>query len=184
MPEAVFQSGQHPVRMGFLPESMGSNDGCGSLPPFAECVVLVNLFGRCVAHQRLAQSIPLSGSESESKDFWVRHEWLAATAATATRKGLHAHSTGAPARCDPMMSFNRILAYSASISLSATAEANPWQSLDGHLMTATYRQLAYQAAFEVVFLIRTAPRIAFVKVRRFPLAPTSSPCFHWRSYAN
>ncbi|GIJ86779.1 hypothetical protein Asppvi_005674 [Aspergillus pseudoviridinutans] len=175
MSEADFQNGREPIRMGFLPETTGNSDGCGTLPPFAECVVLSNLFERCISHRRLAHSIPLSGSESASQAFWKRHEWLAAAAASATRSGLRAQSASAVpgardssvAKCDPMRSFNRILAYSASVSLSSTAEASPWQSLGDHLMALTYKQLAYQAASEVVHLMRNAPRIAFLKMHPF-----------------
>lgn len=159
MPEEDFQNGEQPIRMGFLPETMTDNDSCSTLPPFAECVVLANLFGRCVAHRRLAQSIPLTGNESESQDFRTRHEWLAAAgAAAAARTQLHTN------KCDPMLSFNRILAYSASVSLSDTAEANSWQTIDDHILAMTYKQHAYQAASEVVLLIKTAPRIGFFKV--------------------
>ncbi|KAK2608937.1 hypothetical protein QQS21_002513 [Conoideocrella luteorostrata] len=175
MDEADFQNGcDEPSRMGYLPETMGSSGNCSSLPAFAECVLLANLFGRCVAHRRLAQSMPLSGSESEAQDFWARHEWLAATAAAATRRRLYAQNAIAAAtrdsaspKCNPTLWFNRILAYSASVSLSDTAEANPWLTFDGHLMAMNYKQLAYDAAAEIVLLIKTAPRIAFFKMHPF-----------------
>ena len=169
MPEEDFQNSQYPIRMGFLPETLSKYDGCGTLPTFAECVVLANLFGRRMAHRRLTQS--LSNGESNSQDFWTRHEWLAAVAATAT---MTRHPSQSPntapdgefviAKCNVMSSFNRILAHCACICLSNTAEASSWQSLDDHLMAISYKHLAHQAAYEVVKIIKSCPRIAFFKV--------------------
>ncbi|QUC19082.1 uncharacterized protein UV8b_03323 [Ustilaginoidea virens] len=174
MPEAEFQDGHQPACMNFLHQVMGNGDACATLPPFAECVVLTNLFSRCVAHRRLTQSVPLCASDSESRDFWARHGWLATTAASATTRQLRAR--GAPAsdcwgsfspKCDLTIWFNLLLGYSASVSLSETAETNPWLTLEDHLTVVSYRQIAYEAACEVAVLVKTAPRMAFLKVHPF-----------------
>lgn len=174
MAEADFQNAREPSsRMGFLPETMESRGSASSSAPpssFTECVMLANLVGRCVAHRRLAQSTatPFSDAEPGSGDFWARHEWLAATVAAAMERRLCADARGpddSPRCCDAAPWFNRVLAYSASVSLSETAAANPWLTLDGHLMAVSYRQMAYDAASEVVLLVKTAPRFALFKVR-------------------
>ncbi|KAJ6044462.1 hypothetical protein N7499_006962 [Penicillium canescens] len=177
MPERDFQSGQRPVPMGFLPETMGKTSECETLSSFARCVVFANLFGRCIAHRRLAQSVslPESGSESKSRHFWMRHEWLAAAAAHATRPipptQAPNESKSETAKCDPLAAFNRILAYSACISLSETAEARAWETLDDHTLALSYRQVASQAAYEIALLIQKAPRIAFFKMH--PMLPNA-----------
>uniref|UniRef100_A0A0B7KAU7 Zn(2)-C6 fungal-type domain-containing protein n=1 Tax=Bionectria ochroleuca TaxID=29856 RepID=A0A0B7KAU7_BIOOC len=168
MPEEEFQDGCQVSQMGFLSELGRNNDESMILHPFAEWVVLANFFGRCITHRRLAQSVPLSGSELESKDFWKRHDWLAA----ATRSRTHAYTMAleartTPRKCDPMSCYNRILAYSASVCLSHTAESNAWQTLDGQLRTMRHRQVAYEAASEIVSLIRCAPRMFFFKMHPF-----------------
>ena len=172
MPEPDFQNDEHHSRMGFLLDTMSRNEGFNTLPSFAECVVLASLLGRCTAHRRLTQSTPLSNSESKLQDLWRRHEWLAAVvaaSATAQRPSAQwpnpsADGEALNAKCNVMLSFNRILAYCASISLSNTAEAGLWQTFDDHLKVISYKQLAYQGASEVVNIINSIPRIAFLKV--------------------
>ncbi|KAL7803573.1 hypothetical protein V8C44DRAFT_369738 [Trichoderma aethiopicum] len=161
--EAEFQSGtQEPVSpMGFLVEATDGNkasNGINPLPPFAHCVVVANLFARCMTHCKMAmQSPPMSLPEAQ--DFWIRHQWLASAAAKACES--------AATRCDPMLVFTRILAYSASLSLCSTANATSWQTLDHHLMAMACKPAAHQAASEVVRIIKTAPRIAFFKMHPF-----------------
>ncbi|KAL6867816.1 hypothetical protein J3F83DRAFT_765749 [Trichoderma novae-zelandiae] len=163
MSEAEFQSAtQEPVsQMAFLVEATDGNkagSGIRPLPPFAHCVVVANLFARCMTHCKLAlQSTPMSAPEAQ--DFWMRHQWLASAAATACESAV--------TRCDPMLVFTRILAYSASLSLCSTANATSWQTLDHHLMAMACKPAAHQAASEVVRIIKTAPRIAFFKMHPF-----------------
>ncbi|KHO10942.1 hypothetical protein MAA_11479 [Metarhizium robertsii ARSEF 23] len=160
MAEAEFQSGsQEPVSpMGFLvgatDESKAGN-GINMLPPFARCVVVANLFARCMTHGKLGmQSTPISAPDSQ--DFWQRHQWLASAAAKACETE--------ESRCDPMLVFTRILGYSVCLSLCSIANATSWQTLDHHLMAMACKPAGHQAASEVVGIIKTAPRIAFFKV--------------------
>lgn len=163
MSEAEFQSGtQEPVsQMGFLIEAtdgIKASNSIQPLPPFAHCVVVANLFARCMTHCKMAmQSPPMSAPEAH--DFWIRHQWLASAAANACES--------TETRCDPMLVFTRILAYSASLSLCSTANATSWQTLDHHLMAMACKPAAHQAASEVVRIIKTAPRIAFFKMHPF-----------------
>ncbi|KAJ5897256.1 hypothetical protein N7504_007544 [Penicillium tannophilum] len=169
MPETDFQSGQFPVPMGFLSETMSNTNEYASLPSFAQCVVLANLYGHCLSHRRMEQSIPTPGSESQSQDFWTRHEWLAsaATAATMTPLPTQSSKRDASIKCDAMDFFNHILAYSACISLSETAEERLWQNVNDQMLALAYKQAAYQAANDVVHLIQKLPRVAFFKMHPF-----------------
>ncbi|KAF5139450.1 Sorbicillinoid biosynthetic cluster transcription factor sor4 [Metarhizium anisopliae] len=155
MAEAEFQSGsQEPVSpMGFLVEATDESkagNGINMLPPFAHCVVVANLFARCMTHGKLGiESTPISAPDSQ--DFWQRHPWLASAAAKACETEV--------SRCDPMLVFTRILGYSHS-----KCHLTSWQTLDHHLMAMACKPAAHQAASEVVGVIKTAPRIAFFKV--------------------
>lgn len=171
MPEQDFQTCNQPTHMGFLLETMSNTESCASLPPFAKCVVLANLFGRCVAHRRLAQSVFLSSSETESQDFWMRHESLAALAAVVTSERqispvVNSCTPSIP-RCDPMAAFNRILTSCAYVSLSETAESKPGRTMEDQMQALKYKQLAYQVALDAVSIIQNAPRIAFLKMHPF-----------------
>lgn len=178
MPEDAFQAGQQPSIMDFLPDAMSSTStpdgstgkaGCGTLSPFAECVVLASLCGHSVAHLRLVQSSTFADCTPESQVIWKRHQWLAA--ATSARIEEHTRSINAaasrgdlPPKCDPMWAFNRVLACGAAVSLSDATDANPWRTLEDSVTAMTYTQLTYPIAAEVVLLLQNLPRIAFLKV--------------------
>jgi hypothetical protein len=66
---------------------------------------------------------------------------------------------------DPMLTFTYILAQSAIIYLSTTAETAMWQSVEHQLMTLTYEQRAFQATAELVRLAKSIPSIGRFKVR-------------------
>lgn len=172
MPEEHFQSGQQPIIMGFLSETIGNVDRHAALPPFAQCVSLASLFERCIAHRRLSQSVSPPGSEIESQSFWARHQWLAAVAESAIKAQppeqlASQFATTAGLKHSILTVFNRVLAYSTCVFLSNTAEERPWQTVDDQMVSLTYKQTAYQAATEIVSLIQTLPRIAFLRMHIF-----------------
>lgn len=173
MPEEDFQLGHQPTKMGFLLETMSKTNNCTALPPFAKCVILANLHCRCMAHRQLSQSIPISTGLSESQDFWMRHESLAAVAAVVTPSKPRTPDTNSsiPAmpKCDPMTTFNNILVCSAYVSLSETAETKPQPTIDDQLQALKYKQLAYKVTLNAVMILQNAPRIAFFKMH--PLLP-------------
>ncbi|KAE8373906.1 hypothetical protein BDV26DRAFT_296517 [Aspergillus bertholletiae] len=177
MPETDFQSGDRPVPMGFLPETMGNSSQCETMSSFARCIILANLFGRCIDHRRLSHShstfLPDSSSEPKMRDFWARHEWLAAATDVArkAKPGAPWPRSGEPAKCDPLALFNMILAHSACVLLSETADARAWQTENDHLLALAYKQVASQAAHEIEDLIRNTPRIAFFKLH--PIFPNA-----------
>lgn len=171
MPEAAFQASQQPVVMGFLSEAMTNTDDYAILPSLSQCVVLASLFGRCIAHRRLSQSVSPPGSKQESEEFWTRHQWLAAAVGAATkpqpRDQMPHIPEGQGLSNDTMTFFIRVLAHSTCVLLSETAEERPWQTLDDQMISLTYKQTAYQAANEVTSLLQTLPRNAFNKMHMF-----------------
>ncbi|KAJ5718928.1 uncharacterized protein N7483_010010 [Penicillium malachiteum] len=171
MPEADFQTGQRPVLMGFLSDVMSNNENYITLPPFSQCIALSSLFGRCISHRRLSQSVSPPGSEIESQGFWARHQWLATAAGAITKTRLQDQmphdSKSAEPNYDTMIFFNHVLAYSTCVLLSETAEERPWQTLDDQMVSLTYKQTAYQAANEVVSLVQNLPQMAFIKMHVF-----------------
>ncbi|KAJ5630077.1 hypothetical protein N7528_003734 [Penicillium herquei] len=171
MPEADFQAGQRPVLMGFLSDVMSNSDNFITLPPFSQCIALSSLFGRCISHRRLSQSVSPPGSEIESQGFWARHQWLAAAAGAITRTRLQDQMPNDPKAAEPnydtMIFFNHVLAYSTCVLLSETAEERPWQTLDDQMASLTYKQTAYQAANEVVSLVQNLHQVAFIKMHVF-----------------
>ncbi|KAK8075459.1 fungal-specific transcription factor domain protein [Apiospora hydei] len=179
MPEAEYQTGREPVVMCFLSDTMLNETGDNTLSNMAECVVLANIFGRCLTHERLAHTMPLLGSGSDSRAFWARHNWLAAAVERARQRSATGCSNspvvvantqtspndhGGRSKCDPMRALNQSLAPTAAVALSRTAGAINWERPDYQSMTASYKALATQAACEVVTLMKHAPRIAFLKV--------------------
>lgn len=179
-PETNFQN-NHPIQTDFLSEILDGSGRSATITPFAECVLLATLYGRCMSHRRLASSAGLSKGGCEPREFWARHESLA-TAVEKRRQSIaqsFRSSTGndnrnavtAPAPTsnldlDPMLTFTYILAQSAIIYLSTTTETAMWQSVEHQLMVLTYEQRAFQAAAELVRLAKLIPRIGRFKVRR------------------
>ncbi|KAH6623647.1 hypothetical protein F5144DRAFT_583946 [Chaetomium tenue] len=187
IPEADFQTGQQPPLMGFLLDVMcetcptdgnTGTTGCDTLSPFAECVILASLCGHSVAHRQLVKSSTFADRTPESQVFWRRHERLAAATRTRveehTRRINEAASRGvAPPKCDPMWAFNRVLACGASVAISDTAEANPWQTFEDSTTAMASAQLSYQSVAEVVLYLQNVPRLAFPKIHPFLPIPIS-----------
>ncbi|KAJ5140774.1 hypothetical protein N7448_004182 [Penicillium atrosanguineum] len=180
-PEANFQNNQ-PIQIDFLSDVLDGSGRSATITPFAECILLATLYGRCMSHRRSASSAVLSRGGCEPREFWARHESLAA-AVEKRRQSIaqsFRSSTGnddrnaatAPAPTsnldlDPMLTFSYILAQSAIIYLSTTTETAMWQSVEHQLMALTYEQRAFQAAAELVRLAKLIPRIGRFKVHPF-----------------
>jgi hypothetical protein len=145
--------------MDFLAEAM-ANSGRSMLSPLAECIVLATLYGRCMAHRRLAVAAAPSGNES--REFWTRHKWLA-TAVEKRTQLLVQSSPATSAFVDPMLAFTHMLAHSAVIYLSNMTETTPWQTVEHQLMVMAYEQSAFQASGELVRLAKAMPRLSCFK---------------------
>jgi len=157
--------------MDFLPEAM-ANSGRSMLSPFAECIVLATLYGRCMTHRRLALAAALSSNES--REFWTRHNWLAAAVEKRTQL-LVQSSPATSALVDPMLAFAHMLAHSAVIYLSNMTETTPWQTVEHQLMVIAYEQRAFQASGELVRLAKAMPRLSCFKASTSISFKLSSP---------
>ncbi|KAI1412492.1 fungal-specific transcription factor domain-containing protein [Hypoxylon sp. FL1857] len=163
-PETNFQNSS-PIRMDFLPEAL-TNSGRSTHSPFAECIILATLYGRCMAHRRLSLASSLSGNEPH--EFWTRHEWLSAVLDKRTQVLVQASATTSTLDDhDPMLSFSHMLARSAIIYLSITTEIKPWQSVKHQMTASTYEERAYQAARDMAHLVAAMPRLSCFKAHPF-----------------
>ncbi|KAL9619496.1 MAG: hypothetical protein Q9160_005859 [Pyrenula sp. 1 TL-2023] len=174
-PEANFQNNQ-PVRISFLPEAMSASHKGTSLSGFAECVVLATLYGHCMALRRShAATESYGGSASESSDFWTRQKRLALAVekrvqVLGTRSSGHVDS-------DPMLLFVHMLANSAVIKLSLTAQraSSTWRTVEQQNTVVAYEHRASSAAAEMVRLAKQVPSFSAFKAHPFlpdPLACT------------
>lgn len=163
-PEANFQNDQ-PVRVSFLPAATAQNEP-STLSPFAECIVLAALYGRCMAHRRAC----VKESGSKSYDFWTHQEWLA----SAVEKRIQMLAPCVTVDNDPMLLFSHILAQSAVVFLSNTVQRTPWHTLEHQLVTTAYERRASVAALEVVRLMKAVPSLSCFKVH--PFLPDALTC--------
>ncbi|OTA55426.1 hypothetical protein K449DRAFT_468858 [Hypoxylon sp. EC38] len=121
-PEENFQNSL-PIRMDFLPEAL-TNSSRTTHSPFAECIILATLYGRCMVHRRLSLASSFSGNDPH--EFWTRHEWLATVLEKQTRILIQTSAiTSTLDNRDPMLAFSHMLGRSAIIYLSITTEINP-----------------------------------------------------------
>ncbi|KAL4997564.1 fungal-specific transcription factor domain-containing protein [Aspergillus recurvatus] len=162
VPEADFQDAK-PVRMEFL--SAATCEASQSrLCPFAECIVLVTIYSRCVIHRGLAMAT--MSCTAEAKGFWARHTWLATVVERRLQLLMESPST-ASALIDPLLAFTHVLAHSIIIHLSVTSRLNPWQKMEYQLMEVEYEQRAFRASDELVRLAKATPQLSCFKAHPF-----------------
>ncbi|KAI0377225.1 hypothetical protein F5Y04DRAFT_285170 [Hypomontagnella monticulosa] len=175
-PEASFQNSQ-PTRVIFLSEALAMtttqsiSSTVAPLSPFAECVVLAALNGRCMTHRRVSLA---SASPDEGQDFWARHTWLV----SAVDKRVQFLSQSPSIKAidhDPMILFTHMLAHRAVIYLSSTLETAPWkeqQQKGGlQLSAASDKWRAERAAGEMVRLAESARSLGCFGVHPFIADP-------------
>ncbi|KAI0842742.1 fungal-specific transcription factor domain-containing protein [Hypoxylon sp. FL0890] len=163
-PETNFQNSL-PIQMDFLPDAL-TNSGRSTHSPFAECIILATLYGRCMAHRRLSLASSLSGNEPQ--EFWTRHEWLATVLEKRTQILIQTSATTSTLDDrDPMLAFSHMLARSAIIYLSMTTEIKPWQNVKHQMTASAYEERAYQAASDMARLVTAMPRLSCFKAHPF-----------------
>jgi hypothetical protein len=175
-PEANFQNNQ-PVRISFLPDAM-TQTGPSTLSPFAECVVLAAVYGRCMAHRRAHVKDHPGGRGSPNikpYDFWANQGWLAAAVEKRVQMLTTTCSPPPAVDSDPMLLFAHLLAHSAVVFLSVTVQQRAaWHTLEQQLVMAAYERRASVAAMEIVRLAGAAvPMLSYFKVHPFLPDPLS-----------
>ncbi|KAJ2985085.1 hypothetical protein NUW58_g5722 [Xylaria curta] len=166
-PELNFQNAQ-PFSNVSLSEAVSKEASIATaLSPFARCVLLVTLHGRCRAHRRTSCK---GGGRDETGGFWPRHEWLASmierqvTALTKTPSTLVAERNS-------MLFFTRLLAYSAIIHLGDTVLWLPWQATERErsAMSLVHEstQRASRATLEIAHIVKESLSLSYFKAHPF-----------------
>ncbi|KAH8693294.1 fungal-specific transcription factor domain-containing protein [Talaromyces proteolyticus] len=162
-PEENFQNNQH-ICVSFLPEAVMHN-GPSNLSPFAECVVLAALHGRCMTHRRACLYGGPNAPGTEQHDFWPRQEWLAST----IEKRLQMLAPCSAVDSDPMLLFAHLLAHSAIVFHSNTVQRQTAScgTLQQQFVSSAYERRASVAALEIVRLAKTVPLLSCLKAHPF-----------------
>jgi hypothetical protein len=129
------------------------------LSPFAECVVLAALYGRCMTHRRASVQGPGTGPY----DFWMQQERLA----SAVERRIQILTPCSAVDDSPMLLFAHMLAHGAVILLSKTAEQAPSQTLEQEILIAAYQRRASVAAWEIVRLAKAVPSLSAFRMHPF-----------------
>lgn len=137
-----------------------TQNGPSALSPFAECVVLAALHGRCMIHR---WACVREEAGVEPYDFWARQEWLASVAERRVQMLVPCSAVDT----DPILLFAHMLAHSAVVFLSNTVQRAPWRTLDQQLATAAYERRASVAAMEIVRLAMAVPSLSCFKAHPF-----------------
>ncbi|KAL4745834.1 fungal-specific transcription factor domain-containing protein [Aspergillus terricola var. indicus] len=178
-----------PTRMPFLTEAMAQT-GQSTLSPFAECIIMATLHGRCMTHRRFYANSNSTASEFESgaatRDFCIRQNWLSNA---VDRRVQMLQQVASPAvDSDPMLLFTQTLGYRATMHLSDTVQQVSWRALAGSpvdqqllspgatmsLSAAAYHQMATHAAGEIVRLAKAVPSLSPFKAH--PFLPDTLAC--------
>ncbi|KAJ6024717.1 hypothetical protein N7540_005514 [Penicillium herquei] len=176
-PEANFQNNQH-IRTSFLEEAMSVSSVSQKGPPlspFAECIILVTLHGRCIAHRRFFGTKQQPGN-TNGDGFWIRQKRLT----TAVEQRMQILSTTLPINADnsPLILLAHTLVHSAIIKLGHTAEHAHagcfWRTAEQPGTTAVYERRAVAAAKEMVRLAKQVP--SFSCFRGHPFLPDPLAC--------
>jgi hypothetical protein len=156
-----------------------AQNGPNTLSPFAECIVLATLHGRCMTHRRASAK----ESGKDARGFWVRHESLAS--AVEKRVMILRQSQTLPAaERDPILLFAHMLAHSAIVHLSGTVQRMPWQTAEYQLMTNACEQRASRAAAEIVRLAKAVPSLNCFNAHHFLPNPLASATSFLITHAN
>lgn len=150
--------------MDYLPEAV-ANSGGSALSPFAECIVLAALYGRCMNHRRLVHAAVASGISSGST--WKRLEWLSAILDKRSQRLTQTSPVGVSlVERDPMLAFAHMLTHTSIIHLYHTAQAVPFKLGDNlwQPMALTYEQRAHHSASYIARLAEAVPRLDYFKV--------------------
>ncbi|KAL6701444.1 fungal-specific transcription factor domain-containing protein [Trichoderma pleuroticola] len=179
-PEESFQNNQ-PTQMCFLSEVLAGADNTQAdastsipLAPFAECVVLAALQGRCMAHRRM--SLVSSTGADGAQEFWTRHEQLV-LALDKRYQMLTQSAAFTMTNRDPMVIFTYMLAQKVIINLDSILETVPWQRLpqqktaDRQLLATSYKWRAERAAVDMVRLARSVRSIGCFALHPFMADP-------------
>lgn len=166
--------------------------GQSTMSPFAECIIMATIHGRCMTHRRFYANSNSTASGSEfasgaaTRDFCIRQNWLSNAVDRRVQMLLQVSSPAVDS--DPMLLFTQTLGYRATMHLSGTVQQVSWRALasspvDQQLLSpgatmslsaAAYHQMASHAAGEIVRLAKAVPSLSPFKAH--PFLPDTLAC--------
>jgi hypothetical protein len=142
-----------------------ANSGLITLSPFAECVVLAALYGRCMNHRGLANASDVA--RGGFNDFWTRSNCLE----TMLKKRSQLIASSSPMglsslECDPMLAVAYLLGHGALIYLHSITETATVQHPEcfSPVPNPDSEHQAYQSAGYIAVLASSVPRLEYFKV--------------------
>ena len=164
--ESSFQNSERNVTS-FLSDIMNGKTPA-VLEPFAHCIVMATIHGRCLAHRRASKD-----SSRDPSGFWTRQKPLASIVERLILQ-LRQSKTSSATERDPMLMFAHMLAYSAVIHLSSTAQRTSFHTVEHQLMADGAEQRAVRAVSEIVRLAKAVPSMWCLKAHPFLPNPLTS----------
>ncbi|KAI1252402.1 hypothetical protein MGN70_006977 [Eutypa lata] len=151
-PDADFERSR-PTHTDFLPEAIAAS-GQTILSPFAECVVFLTLWGRCIL---VRQPRPLAEHmySNDSLELWARYEWLD-NVLEKRRSRLAQSSPIGAVLADPMLVFTFMVADIIKIHLMNSLQSKSASTVLPHQVLAeAHGERAAEAAREIALLAKT-----------------------------
>lgn len=162
-PESDFQRSQL-TRTDFLPEAIAAS-GQDMLSPFAECVVLLTLWGRCIAHQ--PRPVTDNMYSNDSLELLARYEWLD-DVLEKRRSRLAQSSPIDTVLADPVLVFTFMVGDIIKIHLMNSLQNKSGSTVLQHQVLAeAYGERAAEAAREIALLAKTVSQLSCFKVSFF-----------------
>lgn len=149
----------------FLPEAIAAS-GQTMLSPFAECVVFLTLWGRCVL---VRQPRPLAEHmySNDSLELWARYEWLD-NVLEKRRSRLAQSSPIGAVLADPMLVFTFMVADIIKIHLMNSLQSKSASTVLPHQVLAeAHGERAAEAAREIALLAKTVSQLSCFKASFF-----------------
>ena len=159
--ESEFQNGQL-LPTCFLNEAI-TTQCYASFSPFAECVMLVTLYGRSLSHYQISTVEHINGNGTAS--FWLRHQWIDSSLTIKLENLLRRYST-ISILADPMLVFAFMVGHSSvlhlckSIDLLADTEEHRTKAYE-------YQARAISAAQAISHLAKANTAISYFKASGF-----------------
>ena len=148
------------------------------LGPFAKCIVIAALHGRCLAHRQASAK----ESNRDPRGFWTRQKPLASILERNIMQLKQCRTSSAIER-DSMLIFTHMLAHSAIIHLSCTVERTSFRTVEHQLMVNAAEQRALRAIAEMAHLAKAVPSSCGLTAHPFLPNPLSSATFFLTSHS-
>ncbi|KAI1087785.1 fungal-specific transcription factor domain-containing protein [Rostrohypoxylon terebratum] len=160
--EGDFESGR-PILMDFLHDAIAIS-GQNTLSPFAECVVILTIGGRCISHRPRALTESLYGHDL--LEFWARYEWLDTTL-DKRRRHLARISPSLSTLSDPMLILTHLISATVMIHLMEILKSRYLPTAQHRVTVDAYEDRISHAAREIASLARSVTQLSCFKAHLF-----------------